>query len=635
MIVRDQLGRDHAAATDIQSAWRGKSAVNAYKKYRSARTIQAAWRGKFAHIEYMVYLAEILAATLIQSAWRGFVGHTDYILTMSDIVIAQKMARRLLACKKITSMRVERAALNIQRSFRGHKGRSNAKDRRAYLENERVCQKAVTDIQRSWRGHDQRQQYWLTLDCVVRIQSIMRGKFVRDQLGKEQFAATKIQAIARGRSAHSAYIVFLAEQLAAVMIQSLWRGFVCYTDYIFTLGDVLTVQKMVRKYLACKKMSAIRQEKAKLDSAIAIQRTWRGHFEQQRYWYLLGCTIQLQRAVRGAMIRDRLAVEHAAAIKIQTAVRQWQTIARFRRTRLAIMSLAAMGTLNESQKAIRKIETWYLTESRSKKTREEEAAVCLQNWWIRQSLAEKLQIHAMEQFAAVIIQRWWRFVLFYQCDKEDAAATAIQVWWRLWKARMTRKKLISERDQAACTIQHFFLMVKAMVDREIRAEKRRRKRKKMYKKFHTPEMEEALLETIWTNTVETPRTSHKSIPFSRSTSRRTSSRSVPRPQQENIPTKSCPRNSRISRRLSLLASEVSKDLFEDASVMSHHTEGSSVYHVAPSSRSKLTQKDLDEDNALEEAWIDTEINFLAEKGRTSSKQRRSSSKQRRSSRGAV
>jgi hypothetical protein len=178
-------------------------------------------------------------------------------------------------------------------------------------------------------------------------------------------------------------------------------------------------------------------------------------------------------------------------------------------------------------------------------------------------------------------------------------------------------------------------MVKAMVDREIRAEKRRRKRKKMYKKFHTPEMEEALLETIWTNTVETPRTSHKSIPFSRSTSRRTSSRSVPRPQQENIPTKSCPRNSRISRRLSLLASEVSKDLFEDASVMSHHTEGSSVYHVAPSSRSKLTQKDLDEDNALEEAWIDTEINFLAEKGRTSSKQRRSSSKQRRSSRGAV
>ena len=149
-----------------------------------------------------------------------------------------------------------------------------------------------------------------------------------------------------------------------------------------------------------------------------------------------------------------------------------------------------------------------------------EAALCLQNWWLRQSLAEKLQKYAMEQFAAVIIQRWWRFALFYQCDKEDAAAAAIQLRWRLWKARMTRKKLISERDQAACTIQRFFLMVKAMVDREIRAEKKRRKRKKMYKKFHTPEMEEALLETIWTNTVETPRTSHKSRQFSRSTSRR-------------------------------------------------------------------------------------------------------------------
>ena len=268
---------------------------------------------------------------------------------MSDIVIAQKMARRLLACKKVTSMRNERAALNIQRSFRGFKGRSNASDLRAYLENERRCQKAATDIQRTWRGYDQKQQYWFTVDQAVQIQSVARGMIVRDQLGREQFAATKIQAIARGRSAHSAYIVFLAEQLAAVMIQSLWRGFVCYTDYIFTLGDVLTVQKMVRKYLACKKVSVMRQEKAKLDSAIAIQRTWRGHFEQQRYWYLLGCTIQIQRAVRGVMIRDRLAEEHAAAIKIQTAVRQWQTVARFKRKRMAIMSLAAMGTLNESQ----------------------------------------------------------------------------------------------------------------------------------------------------------------------------------------------------------------------------------------------------------------------------------------------
>ena len=60
-----------------------------------------------------------------------------------------------------------------------------------------------------------------------------------------------------------------------------------------------------------------------------------------------------------------------------------------------------------------------------------------------------------------------------------------------------------------------------------------------------------------------------------------------------------------------------------------------MYHVAPPPRSKLSQKDLDEDIALEEAWIDTEINFLKEKGRTSSKQRRSSSKQRRSSRGAI
>jgi hypothetical protein len=225
--------------------------------------------------------------------------------------------------------------------------------------------------------------------------------------------------------------------------------------------------------------------------------------------------------------------------------------------------------------------------------------------------------------------------LFYQCDKEDAAAAAIQLRWRLWKAQMTRKELLSQRDQAACTIQRFFLMVKAMVDREIRAEKKRRKRKKMYKKFHTPEMEEALLETIWTNTVETPRTSHKPKQPSGSKPRGSLSRSITRPQQKNSLTKksSRSRSSRSSSRLSQLAREVSKDLFDDASVTSsHHTAGSSVYHIEPRPRSKLSQKDLDEDIALEEAWIDTEINLL-KKGRSSSKSR--SSKQRRSSRGAT
>jgi hypothetical protein len=545
---------------------------------------------------------------------------------MNDILVAQKMARRLLASKKVEGMRQGRAALNIQRIYRGHQGRVWASDLHMYRENERATHRAATNIQRSWRGYAQQQKYWSTIAYNVQIQSAVRGMLVREQLAREHAAATKIQTIARGRFAQIAYMVYQAKRIAAIMIQTSWRGFLCYTDYIFTLGDVLTVQKIARRYIACKKVSALRQQKAELDSAVAIQRTWRGHAQQQRYWYLLGCTLQIQRAVRGIMVRDRLAKEHAAAIEIQRAARRSLAITMYNNRRIMLMELAATGTLEQHEMAVRKIEAWWfeqMVRTEEDARREEEAVLLLQNWSRRRSLAAKLQNYAVKTFAAEIIQHWWRMVLLYQCEREDEAATSIQLQWRLWRARMARKKILREQYEAARTIQRFFLMVKAMVDREIRAEKKRRKRKKMYKKFHTPAMEDALLETIWTNTVETPRRSG-------STSKRPS---VPRPQSENAPSDAVPpRRGRSSRRLSQLASEVSKDLdMDDASVTSHHTAGSSIYHVAPPRRSTLSRKDLDEDIALEEAWIDTEINFMKE--RSSSMRRSSSKKKRYSSRG--
>ena len=153
-------------------------------------------------------------------------------LHCDDIVIAQNMVRQLQACKKVTSMRNERAALNIQRSFRGFKGRSNASDLRAYLENERRCQKAATDIQRTWRGYDQKQQYWFTVDQAVQIQSVARGMIVRDQLGREHAAATDIQSAWRGKSAVTAY----QQYRAARIIQAAWRGKFAHIAYMMYLG---------------------------------------------------------------------------------------------------------------------------------------------------------------------------------------------------------------------------------------------------------------------------------------------------------------------------------------------------------------------------------------------------------------
>jgi hypothetical protein len=116
-IVREQLEREHAAATKIQSVLRGQIASTAYKQYFAAMSIQAAWRGKFAQIVYMVHQAEIMAATIIQSAWRRHDCQDDYLLTLNDIYIVQSVARRFLARKKVAAVRQEKAALEVQRSY--------------------------------------------------------------------------------------------------------------------------------------------------------------------------------------------------------------------------------------------------------------------------------------------------------------------------------------------------------------------------------------------------------------------------------------------------------------------------------------------------------------------------------------
>ena len=81
------------------------------------------------HISHTQYIKpKALAAIFIQTAWRGFVCQTDYFIALNDIIIVQTVARRRLATKKVSSLRQEKAeydaALDIQRSFRGYKGRS-------------------------------------------------------------------------------------------------------------------------------------------------------------------------------------------------------------------------------------------------------------------------------------------------------------------------------------------------------------------------------------------------------------------------------------------------------------------------------------------------------------------------------
>ena len=109
-------------------------------------------------------------------------------------------------------------------------------------------------VVRRWIAQRYVKEYRVTLhyEMAMRIQMCMRAWLSRTRVKKQR---------------------------AARDIQKVWRGFWSYTDYVFTLSDIITVQKVVRGHMARKKtkmMAAERNVKRRYDSAVMIQKTWRG-----------------------------------------------------------------------------------------------------------------------------------------------------------------------------------------------------------------------------------------------------------------------------------------------------------------------------------------------------------------------
>jgi len=296
-------------------------------------------------------------AVTIQTAWKSFYYRLVYQFKLLDVIIVQSAWRR----------RVARCEANQRRNVLQAKAATIIQTRwRCYDANEtylqyRIEDRAATIIQTKWRCYDTSMDFLHYLADILIVQSLIRRWFaMRKVTSILEKKSIFLQRVARGYLGR----VYVKKTKSATTIQKTWRGFVSFADFMFKVADIVMLQTLARRLLACKRADYLRhklehdaayviqscrrrQLEKREHAAIMIQKTWRGLVQEadftitlyeyrsartiQTYWrrfwkfsnYLicLDCSIRIQAVTRGFLARCKYADQQWGAVIIQAAAR--------------------------------------------------------------------------------------------------------------------------------------------------------------------------------------------------------------------------------------------------------------------------------------------------------------------------
>eukprot|EP00163_Fabomonas_tropica_P007870 TRINITY_DN1750_c0_g3_i1.p1 TRINITY_DN1750_c0_g3~~TRINITY_DN1750_c0_g3_i1.p1 ORF type:complete len:1799 (-),score=315.51 TRINITY_DN1750_c0_g3_i1:39-5435(-) len=307
-VLRSRFQAKRESAVKIQAAVRGYlTRIHLFRaKHQAATKIQSAYRG-YVDRKRVILIREDLAfrnasATKIQAIVRGMLVRRRWPQIKVDLV-ADKRKRwaaaltiqtvfRAYFCRKLLKEGLK-AAVDIQRTWRGHVGREITRE-------ERRRHQAARDIQSVWRGHKTRRAVAVVRAAVaaekkgaLSLQRLFRGFVARRRVARlverRTDAATRIQTSWRGQLARREVAVRRAKQVqrneAAVQIQRVARGRIARSDYKRQLAEkrrreaaATAIQSGMRGMMGRKEGNRLRaQRKAKRDhAATQIQRSFRG-----------------------------------------------------------------------------------------------------------------------------------------------------------------------------------------------------------------------------------------------------------------------------------------------------------------------------------------------------------------------
>uniref|UniRef100_A0A8C1ZHK3 Abnormal spindle microtubule assembly n=1 Tax=Cyprinus carpio TaxID=7962 RepID=A0A8C1ZHK3_CYPCA len=450
--LRRQLAEKQEASIIIQATFRMYQQRSTFKRQRwAARVLQQRFRALKLRDEQMCRYQQVRnAAVCLQKSFRGMKG--------------RELARRTKAARTIQSylrMAVQRqrflkekaAAITIQSAYRGHCAR---------VQHARM-QASATLIQKWYRScklvQKDQNDFVALKQATLTLQSALRGMLVR-RLAKRRRAAIKIQSVMRMHVQRKRYMLLRSSilklqahyrmfvdrrryrrlQAATVTLQKHYRAHRATVEqrssYLKTLQNIKILQARVRGHIEYRRFQRLRA------SAITIQAHYRGMIERRRFRHLKESVLVIQKQYRAFRLCQRERAQflqlQKAAVVIQTAFRAYQT------RQHAVRAQAAQ-----------KIQAWFRGRIARRNYILKQAAVATISRCI-QARRQRSRFLAVQHSVRVIQQRW-RETLIARKQHADflrfrKSVLHIQALWRGQRVRDSIQKQI----RAAVKIQSAF-----------------------------------------------------------------------------------------------------------------------------------------------------------------------------------
>ena len=289
----------------------------------------------------------------------------------------------------------ERAAINIQRVYRGFRdkvfSKAKLRQRHAAIVMQKLARRICAD--REVRGLSTKR------NAARKLQSLQRGIFSRGEVRRmrqERVSAMEIQRVFRGHLGRHIATDRTIERDAATTIQSAWQGY----NTRRTLKDCKTKNRQL--------------------AAMLIQKHWRGRLVRTDIRYnkeKIEACLRIQRWVRGEFGR--------------------QDAHKLRQQRNACLSIQSWARGNATRKSVKELQTVRVNQRTSQEIAcYDEAATKVQSVWRMHSAQKSVQTEL-------------------KTKREEAAATSIQARFRGNDTRQSQEnqKLQAAREIAAVKIQ--------------------------------------------------------------------------------------------------------------------------------------------------------------------------------------
>ncbi|XP_068734820.1 abnormal spindle-like microcephaly-associated protein homolog [Montipora capricornis] len=370
--ARQNFQRMKQSVVKIQSYYRGYKHRERFLQVKRATIILQSHARRF--LGRKKFLGVKHASVVIQTRYRALQQSRNhrvkYQHTLRCIVRLQAIARGSIVRRHLHTQ--SKAAITIQAFYRQY---TASKRYRKLRESAVVVQRryrsfllmreqslcfqrirwSVNSIQAYYRGYRARRWYRI-LKATVVLQSAVRGWQVREDVKRQQLAATVVQSLYRGHVLRRRYLSlrraclvlqcryrsvqfarkarsnYLCQRHAAVRLQSFFRGHLTRKQ-VQRLRSVRKIQAVFRGYASRKSYNHTRK------SVILIQAVVRGYLARSHYTKLKTATLMLQGRYRARVISMcqyvRYHVQRGACIVLQSALRGYLCRKRYQEIRKA------------------------------------------------------------------------------------------------------------------------------------------------------------------------------------------------------------------------------------------------------------------------------------------------------------